>query len=94
MLTWITDTLSWFFYDNVYPFLDVDFLTNWLLTGDIPLIVLLIVLNSLFLMYRLFESVGKTDSDWNSSPTLVLQGGLLIGNAAVIGVDAAARGWI
>lgn len=94
MLTWITDTLSWVFYDNIYPFLDMDFLTNWLLAGDIPLIVLLIVLNSLFLMYRLFESAGKTDSDWNSSPTLVLQGGLIIGNAAVVAVDAAARGWI
>lgn len=48
MLTWIADTLSWVFYDNIYPFLDVDFLTGWLLTGEIPLIVSLIVINSLF----------------------------------------------
>lgn len=94
MLTWISETLSWVFYDNIYPFLDVDFLTGWLLTGDVPLIVTLIVLNSLFLIYRLFDSVGSTNSDWDSSPTLVLQGGLIVGNAAIIAVDASARGWI
>ena len=94
MLTWMLDAISWLYYDNVRPFLDADFLKTWLMGGDIPLIVSLLVMNSLFLTYRLFDSVGGPRSDWNAKPTLFLQGGLIIGNAAVIAADSAARGWI
>ncbi len=93
MIDWIVDAVGWLYYETIRPFVDVDFLRSWLLGGDIPLLVSLLVINSLFLIYRLFDSVGGGKNDWNSKPNLVLQGGLIVGNAAVVGADAAARGW-
>lgn len=94
MITWIVDTVRWTYQDVVYPYMNVDFMSGWLLDGQIPLIVSILVMNSLFLMNRLFNSAGATNSDWNSGASLVFQSGLIFGNVMIIAVDAAARGWL
>ncbi|MCP5084133.1 MAG: hypothetical protein GY948_20805 [Alphaproteobacteria bacterium] len=93
-MTWIIDTVGWAYHDVIYPYLNISFMTGWLLGGKIPLIVSILVMNSLFLMNRLFNSAGAGNSDWNSAPSLVFQGGLIAGNIVIIAVDAAARGWL
>lgn len=93
-MTWIIDTVGWAYHDVIYPYLNIGFMTGWLLGGKIPLIVSLLVMNSLFLMNRLFNTAGAGNSDWNSAPSLVFQGGLIAGNIVIIAVDAAARGWL
>ncbi len=93
-MTWIIDTVSWAYYDIVYPYLNFDFVSIWLMGGQIPLIVSLLIMNSLFLMNRVFNSAGGATRDWDSGASLVFQSGLIFGNMMLIGIDATARGWL
>ena len=72
------------------------FWVRWLFDGNVPLALTLLIINSLFLIMRLFDNGGadKAKSDWNSGPSLVFQTGLLVANASAIAIDASMRGWI
>ena len=94
MITWIADTVRWTYHDIIYPYMNIDFMSGWLLGGQIPLLVSILVMNSLFLMHRVFNTAGPSNSDWNSGASLVFQSGLIVGNVMIIGIDAAARGWV
>ncbi len=94
MINWIVDTIHWTYLDYVHPYVDLHKLSEWLFDGAFPLALSLLIINSLFLMFRLFNAAGGANSDWDSRPTLFLQGALIFGNISVIAVDASARGWL
>ena len=96
MLGWISDTIFWLYMDLVSPLLDIRFWWNWLFNGNIPLALSLLIINSLFLILRLFDNGAGAgaNKDWNSGPSLVFQTGLIIANASLVAVDASMRGWL
>ena len=96
MISWIGDTIYWLYQDLIYPLMDIGFWVRWLFDGNVPLALTLLIINSLFLIMRLFDNGGadKAKSDWNSGPSLVFQTGLLVANASAIAIDASMRGWI
>ena len=94
MITWFLDTVYWIYRDFIYPLLDIGFWFRYLFNGEIPLALSLLIINSLFLILRLFDNGSGTNKDWNSGPSLVFQTGLIVGNIAVIALDASMRGLI
>ena len=94
MLTWISDTIFWLYMDLISPLLDIGFWWNWLFDGNMPLALSLLIINSLFLILRLFDNGSSVNKDWNSGPSLVFQTGLIVANVAVVALDASMRGLI
>ena len=94
MFSWFFDTFYWLYHDLIIPLMDFGFWYRWLFTGDMPLAISLLVLNSLFLILRLFDTGSGKSDGWNSGPSLVFQTGLIVANASLIAVDASMRGWI
>ncbi len=94
MISWFFDTTYWLYHDFIYPFLDIGFWFRWLFDGDVPLALSFLILNSLFLILRLFDNGAGANKDWNSGPSLVFQTGLIVANASLVAVDASMRGWL
>ena len=92
MISWLLDTVFWLYRDLIYPLLDMSFWIRYLFGGEIPLAVSLLIINSLFLIVRLFDTGSGPNRDWNSGPSLVFQTGLIVANAGVVGLDASMRG--